>query len=155
METDIKEFTVEELIANLLAAAKASSNGLDASVRLQDWEGNLRNIKTFQVKNDSNGDVLICFNPNEVPLPKGGNGASEQSQEDPDPDDSSGPQIGEELYAQALEIVRTTRRASVSHLQRKMGLGYIYAVRIIDMLEERGVIGPQDGDEPRAILIPC
>ena len=68
MQTEVQKFTVEEMITALLAAAKASPNGLDASVRMQDWEWNLRNVKTLQVKNDSNGDVLICFDPNEIPI---------------------------------------------------------------------------------------
>ncbi len=70
MKTEIKTFSVEELIAALLAAAKAAPGGLNARVRVQDWEWNLRNVKTLQVENDSNGDVLIMFDPNEVPIMK-------------------------------------------------------------------------------------
>ena len=63
-------------------------------------------------------------------------------------------QFEEEMYARALEVVRTTYRASASHLQRKMGIGYNHAARLIDLLEERGVIGPQVGAQPREILKP-
>jgi S-DNA-T family DNA segregation ATPase FtsK/SpoIIIE len=59
----------------------------------------------------------------------------------------------EELYNRALEVVRMTRRASTSHLQRRMGIGYNHAARIMDLLEERGVIGPARGAGPREILI--
>lgn len=59
----------------------------------------------------------------------------------------------EELYNRALEVVRLTNRASTSHLQRKMGIGYNHAARLIDALEERGVIGPAKGAGPRDILI--
>ena len=67
MQTEIKKFTVEELITALLAAAKSSPQGLNAPVRMQDWEWNLRNVITLQVENDINGDVMIRFDPNEIP----------------------------------------------------------------------------------------
>ena len=51
----------------------------------------------------------------------------------------------EEVYKQALEVIRVTKRASISHFQRRMGIGYNHATRIIDMLEERGIIGPSNG----------
>ena len=50
-------------------------------------------------------------------------------------------------------MVRTTRRASTSHLQRRMKIGYNHAARLIDLLEERGVIGPARAAGPREILI--
>lgn len=60
----------------------------------------------------------------------------------------------EDLYNRALEVVRTTKRASISHLQRKMGIGYNHAIHLIDLLEDRGIIGPGVGVQPREILIP-
>ena len=59
----------------------------------------------------------------------------------------------DDIYNRALEVVRATRRASTSHLQRRMKIGYNHAARLIDMLEERGVIGPARGAGPREILI--
>ena len=59
MQTEIKKFTVEELITALLAAAKSSPQGLNAPVRMQDWEWNLRNVITLQVENDTNGDSYV------------------------------------------------------------------------------------------------
>ena len=67
MKSKIQKFTVEEMIAALLAAAKASPQGLNARIRMQDWEWNLQNVTTLQVENDTNGDVLIRFDPNEIP----------------------------------------------------------------------------------------
>ncbi len=55
-------------------------------------------------------------------------------------------------YRKALEVIRDTKRASTSHFQRRMGIGYNNAARIIDMLEERGVIGHARGAGPREIL---
>jgi DNA segregation ATPase FtsK/SpoIIIE, S-DNA-T family len=59
----------------------------------------------------------------------------------------------DELVEQAMEIIRETRRASTSSLQRRMRIGYTRAARIIDILEERGIVGPPCGAGPREILI--
>ena len=59
----------------------------------------------------------------------------------------------EEVYKQALDVIRVTKRASTSHFQRRMGIGYNHATRIIDMLEERGIIGPPNGISSREIKI--
>ncbi len=57
------------------------------------------------------------------------------------------------LYRQALTVLRDTKRASISHFQRRMGIGYNHAARIVDLLEERGVIGTTKGAGPREILL--
>ena len=57
------------------------------------------------------------------------------------------------LYEKAVDVIRKTRRASLTHLQRRMGIGYQAAARLIDMLEERGVIGPVSATSPREILL--
>ncbi|MBR4617654.1 MAG: hypothetical protein IKO55_18760 [Kiritimatiellae bacterium] len=54
----------------------------------------------------------------------------------------------------AIEVVRTTGRASLTWLQRKLNIGYQEAARLIDQLEERGIIGPAREDGPREILLP-
>ena len=59
----------------------------------------------------------------------------------------------DELIGQAVEIIRETRRASTSSLQRRLRIGYTRAARIMDILEERGIIGPPRGSDPREILI--
>jgi len=59
----------------------------------------------------------------------------------------------DELVEQAMAIIRETQRASTSSLQRRMRIGYTRAARIIDILEERGVVGPPCGAGPREILI--
>ncbi len=58
----------------------------------------------------------------------------------------------DELYEEARQIVIADGKASTSYLQRKLRLGYSRAARLIDMLEERGVIGPKDGSRERTIL---
>jgi S-DNA-T family DNA segregation ATPase FtsK/SpoIIIE len=59
----------------------------------------------------------------------------------------------EELVEQAVEVIRQSNRASVSILQRRLRIGYTRAARIMDLLEERGIVGPNKGAEPRDILI--
>jgi S-DNA-T family DNA segregation ATPase FtsK/SpoIIIE len=59
----------------------------------------------------------------------------------------------EEVVEQALEVIRQTKRASTSSLQRRLRIGYTRAARVMDLLEERGIIGPPDGAGPREILI--
>jgi S-DNA-T family DNA segregation ATPase FtsK/SpoIIIE len=59
----------------------------------------------------------------------------------------------EELVEQAIEVIRQTNRASVSILQRRLRIGYTRAARIMDLLEERGIVGPNKGAEPRDILM--
>ena len=59
----------------------------------------------------------------------------------------------DELVTQAAEIIRETQRASVSSLQRRLRIGYTRAARIMDILEERGVVGPPRGSDPREILV--
>ena len=53
----------------------------------------------------------------------------------------------------AIEIIRQTRRASTSSLQRRLRIGYTRAARLMDILEEKGIIGPPQGSDPREILI--
>lgn len=57
------------------------------------------------------------------------------------------------LYDDIVEFVVTTGKASVSLLQRRFKLGYNRAARVIDLLEEKGIIGPQFGSKPREVLV--
>lgn len=57
----------------------------------------------------------------------------------------------DELYEDARETVIKMKKASTSLLQRKLKVGYARAARLIDMLEERGVVGPADGAKPREV----
>jgi len=59
----------------------------------------------------------------------------------------------DELLETAVEIIRQTRRASTSSLQRRLRIGYTRAARLMDLLEERGIVGPPRGSDPREILI--
>jgi S-DNA-T family DNA segregation ATPase FtsK/SpoIIIE len=56
------------------------------------------------------------------------------------------------VYNEALEFIVSTGKASASLLQRKFKIGYNRAARLIDLFEERGIIGPQQGSKPREVL---
>jgi S-DNA-T family DNA segregation ATPase FtsK/SpoIIIE len=59
----------------------------------------------------------------------------------------------DEVYDEAKRVVLETGQASVSMVQRRLGLGYTRAARLIDMMEEEGVVGPYRGSKPREILV--
>lgn len=59
----------------------------------------------------------------------------------------------EELCHKAIEILRQEKIASTSRIQRRLRLGYTRAARIVDILEQRGVVGPGEGAKPREILV--
>ncbi len=60
---------------------------------------------------------------------------------------------GDEMLPAAVDVILETGQASVSMLQRRLKLGYARAARIVDEMEERGIVGPFVGSKPRAILI--
>ena len=59
----------------------------------------------------------------------------------------------EELVEKCLEIIRQEKKASTSMLQRRLRLGYTRAARVVDILEQRGILGPKDGAKDREIMI--
>jgi S-DNA-T family DNA segregation ATPase FtsK/SpoIIIE len=67
--------------------------------------------------------------------------------------DESGIDEDEEIIQQCIEVIRSEQKASVSLLQRRLRLGYGRAARIMDELENRGIVGESNGAEPREILI--
>ena len=60
---------------------------------------------------------------------------------------------GDELFMDALETVVSAEQCSVSMLQRRFRIGYNRAARLVDMMEERGMVGPADGARPRKVLM--
>ena len=76
-------------------------------------------------------------------IEKGGSADSDNDVSDAD----------EEVFEKCMEVIRQEKKASTSLLQRRLRLGYTRAARMMDILEQRGVIGPGDGAKPRQILI--
>lgn len=60
---------------------------------------------------------------------------------------------GDEMMPAAVEVILETGQASVSMLQRRLKLGYARAARIMDEMEEKGIVGPFEGSKPRQLLI--
>jgi S-DNA-T family DNA segregation ATPase FtsK/SpoIIIE len=80
--------------------------------------------------------------------------AASEDEDEEDKDEDGEDEMGddEELYQQAMEVLKATRRASTSMLQRRLRIGYNRAARIMELMEEKGVVGPENGAQPREIL---
>ena len=70
-----------------------------------------------------------------------------------DPEPNEDEITGDELLPDAVDVFLETGQASVSMLQRRLKLGYARAARIVDEMEEKGIVGPFQGSKPRAILV--
>ena len=66
--------------------------------------------------------------------------------------DSPAGDYEDELVPAALDVLRSTKRASTSMLQRRLRIGYNRAARIMEILEDQGFVGPENGAQPREIL---
>ncbi len=78
--------------------------------------------------------------------------AKEDDEEEDGGDDDDMGDDGD-LYQQALDVLRSTKRASTSMLQRRLRIGYNRAARIMEIMEEKGIVGPENGSSPRDILV--
>ena len=79
--------------------------------------------------------------------------AREEAEEDGEGDDEGDMGDDQELYTQALDVLKSTKRASTSMIQRRLRIGYNRAARIMDLMEEKGIVGPENGSSPREILV--
>ncbi|MBI3735152.1 hypothetical protein HY256_01395 [Candidatus Sumerlaeota bacterium] len=59
----------------------------------------------------------------------------------------------DDLYDVALKLVLESRKASVSYIQRRLKIGYARAGRVMDMMEENGIVGPYQGSKPRDLIV--
>lgn len=73
--------------------------------------------------------------------------------DDDGPTAGTGEDGGDELLSDAIDVLRSTKRASTSMLQRRLRIGYNRAARLMEELEDRGIVGPENGSSPREILV--
>lgn len=101
-------------------------------------------------------DYIAKNNAAELPTVDLSGGASTANEHGPGPmlegSLNDGDDVDDELYEQARTVVLEAGKASTSYIQRKLRVGYARAARIMDVLEERGVIGPADGSKPREVI---
>ena len=91
--------------------------------------------------------VISKIEENVAEKERGGKGAPSNAPVEPAADE------GDELLPAAIDVVMETGQASVSMLQRRLKLGYSRAARLVDQMEERGIVGPFEGSKPRQLLI--
>jgi S-DNA-T family DNA segregation ATPase FtsK/SpoIIIE len=70
-----------------------------------------------------------------------------------DTESEDGAEGGDELFQEAVELVKRSGHASASFLQRHLKVGYNRAARMIETMESRGIVGPADGARPREVLL--
>ncbi len=125
------------------------SADMNKPVRLQSAfisENEVKKVTAFIAENNE-AEVPVDI----VPVQGNGiSGVSSSSSGGGDFGDSE--DIDDDMYENARQTVIETGKASTSFLQRKLGIGYSRAARLIDILEERGVIGPANGSKPRDVL---
>ncbi len=81
------------------------------------------------------------------------NSITEAPVEDHNPVSDDNEEYEDPLYDQIVEFAISTGKVSASLLQRRFRLGYNRAARVVDLLEERGIVGPQNGSKPREVLV--
>ena len=102
-------------------------------------------------------DVLAQIEKAAAEKDKNGKGKGERGadfdQDEPESGDGNAFANYDELLPQAVDVIFETKQASVSMLQRRLKLGYSRAARLVDQMEELGIVGPFEGSKPRQVLI--
>jgi S-DNA-T family DNA segregation ATPase FtsK/SpoIIIE len=73
-------------------------------------------------------------------------------EEGPEGEGGTAPDERDQLFRQAAEVCIQNQKGSTSLLQRRLGIGYGRAARIVDQLHDAGILGPEDGSKPREVL---
>lgn len=123
--------------------------GIPKPVRIQGCFASTKEVEAVVEFIKSGGTVeysneIIEEIEKNMPVPKG---------EKPSGDSGSAPAGDGDIIDQAVEVLIEAGQASVSYLQRKLKLGYARAARVMDELEELGVVGPYEGSKPRSVLV--
>ena len=124
------------------------SGDIPTPIRIQSayvTEGETKKLVQYLIDSSDSLPQEISFNGDQgaSPTPDAVFSSSFGGSDDEDEDD---------LYDEAKQLVIEAGRASTSYLQRKLRVGYARAARLMDILEDKGVIGPADGSKPREIL---
>ncbi|MGC9602884.1 MAG: DNA translocase FtsK [Minisyncoccia bacterium] len=107
-------------------------------------EEEIKRVTGFIKKNNESSDEGISI--------ANGNGTGEESLVNLNFDDFDMDSSSDELLGEAIETVRAAKKASASLLQRRLKVGYARAARLLDIMEEKGIIGPGDGAKPREVF---
>ena len=94
---------------------------------------------------DQNGYRQCCSTPYYLPVPVSQDGEAGGGSIDMQNIDG--------MFEEAARLVVSTQKGSTSDLQRRLGMGYARAGRVMDQLEAAGIVGPQDGSKPRKVLV--
>jgi DNA segregation ATPase FtsK/SpoIIIE, S-DNA-T family len=106
-------------------------------------EEELHSVTSFikeRNEGDEDSETSLSFNPENVRKDINDINFDDFEEED-----------GDELFSEAVEIVRDAKKASTSFLQRKLAIGYARAARLIDMMEDKGIVGPGEGAKAREV----
>ena len=76
-----------------------------------------------------------------------------RAQEEGEARESGSNEDVDEMYDRAVAIVAETRNASISYIQRRLKVGYNRAARMVEHMENEGVVGPQEGTKPREVYV--
>lgn len=120
------------------------SGDMSKPIRLQTAfisENEVKKVVAYIKKNNAGDTTSIDF-----AAPNGTHEANDAIMSMSDDEDE------DELYGEAKRIVEEAGKASTSYIQRKLRVGYARAARLMDILEDKGVIGPADGSKPREVL---
>ncbi|MFC2950055.1 DNA translocase FtsK [Virgibacillus sediminis] len=79
--------------------------------------------------------------------------ASYQEEMIPEDTNEAAEEVDDNLYDEAVQLITEMQSASVSMLQRRFRIGYTRAARLIDAMEDRGIVGPYEGSKPRSVLV--
>ena len=102
-------------------------------------EKEIKNIVSFLINNEAAPEYQENILENKI------NNGSDKEENDSEEDD--------ELFEDAVDTIINNNQASISILQRKLRIGYTRAARLIDIMEEKKMVGPYDGRNPRKILL--
>ena len=102
-------------------------------------------IKSSTTEVDYNNEVIDEIEKN-VPLLKGDKKSNNN-------EETTSPETDDDIIEKAIDMIVETGQASTSSLQRKFKLGYSRAARIVDELENMGIVGPPEGSKPRKVII--